>query len=112
MRLSSVSQLEARGIQLGDTFATDVTIDEITNHWGCSTEEVLRDGLGPFDFVVLYSDNIGFWAMVGSKAHPETGASVWAQPSTPEADLIAEVKRTLKPIKCRLMRSHTGEVIV
>lgn len=112
MKLSSVSQLEAAGVRLSDTLSIDITLDEVTGHLGCNTEEVIRDGLGPFDFVVIYSGDVGFWAMVSPKACPEVGASVWAEPSTSEAKLINEVKTALKPVHFQVMRSATGELVI
>lgn len=111
MNPSSVSELNANGIQLFDTLSVSLSLNQVVRHLGCSTEEVSRDGLGPFELVVFFSNTIGFWALAGPKVYPDFGASVWAEPATNSADLAQEVRRSLKPLRFELMNPSTGEVL-
>lgn len=111
MKLSSIACIEADDVKLVCRLATSVKLEEITNHWGCTSEETIRDGLGTFDTIVLHSDAIGYWAIAGSQAHPEVGATIWAEPDKSGTDLLNEVKRCLSPLMYQIMCEQTGEIV-
>ena len=111
MKYSSVSELEAKGVQLADTLSISLSLKEVVRRLDCTTEEVVRDGLGPFEFVVFFSEAIGFWALAGSKVYPDVGASVWAVPVIDTADLAQQVRRSLGLLQIQLMDSSTGELL-
>lgn len=106
-----MSELEAKGVQLVDTLSISLSFMVVVRHLDCSTEKVVRDGLGSFRVVVFFSETIGFWALAGSKVYPDVGASVWAVPEIDTADLAREVRQSLGPLQIQLMNSSTGEVL-
>ena len=107
----SILDLEARGVTLEDALSISISLGDLARHLSCSPEKVVRDGLGPFGVIVMFSKTIGFWAFAGSEAHPNVGASIWAYPKIDAADLTQEIRQVIGALPFDTINSITGEII-